>query len=82
MTMKLVRLVKAGESGEHGCPAVYRDEDDPTVLVIQGVQLGQEAAAQLQQVGCGEAAVVVPVEMLLRAAAFLPAGPARGGRTP
>jgi hypothetical protein len=69
--MRLTRLLKSGESGEHGCPAVYTTEDDATV-VVQGAALDGESSAQLVQVAEGESAVAIPVEMLLRAAAALP----------
>ncbi|HET9654825.1 MAG TPA: hypothetical protein VFP72_05695 [Kineosporiaceae bacterium] len=69
--MQLTRLLKSGESGEHGCPAVYTT-DDPDTVVIQGVMLDEATHAGLEQVAVGESAVAVPVEMLLRAAAVLP----------
>lgn len=69
--------MKSGESGEHGCPAIYATDDAATV-VVQGAVLDGESAAQLVQVADGESAVAIPVEMLLRAAAALPGpvGPA------
>lgn len=71
--MRLTRLLKSGESGEHGCPAVYTT-DDPQTVVIQGVRLDEADGTQLVQVADGEAGVAVPLEMLLRAAAALGAG--------
>ncbi len=77
--MRLTRLVKSGESGEHGCPAVYVT-DDPATVVVQGVGLGEDDGAQLVQVAEGELGVAIPVEMLLRAAAALTPPVVEGAR--
>jgi hypothetical protein len=72
------RLVKSGESGEHGCPAVYAT-DDPQVVVVQGVRLAAATSAQLQQVAPNEIAVAIPIEMLRRAAAATASAGEAGG---
>ena len=77
--MRLTRLLKSGESGEHGCPAVYTT-DDPGTVVIQGVGLAESDGAQLVQVADGETGVAIPLEMLLRAAAALTPAPVEGER--
>jgi hypothetical protein len=65
--MKITRLAKDGESGEHGCPAVYVADDDPTVMVVQGKYLDADTTGHLQDHAGDETAVRIPAETLVRA---------------
>ncbi len=67
--MALRRLCKSANSvGQHNCPAVYLDEDDPATMVGQGPQLDHAAVRELLAVGAGEVGVAIPTETVLRAA--------------
>ena len=65
--MKITRLAKDGESGEHGCPAVYVADDDPTVMVVQGKYLDVDTRGNLVDRAGDETAVRIPAETLVRA---------------
>lgn len=65
--MKITRLAKDGDSGEHGCPAVYVAEDDPAVMVVQGKFLDADTTANLLNHAPDETAVRIPAETLVRA---------------
>lgn len=61
--MKLNYLWKDNGSGGGGCPALYRVDGG---YVVQGVQLDDEARAQLRQLADDEDAVFVPANVLDR----------------
>jgi hypothetical protein len=65
--MKITRLAKDGESGEHGCPAVYVADDDPTVMVVQGTYLDADTRGNLVDRAGDETAVAIPAETVVRA---------------
>jgi hypothetical protein len=65
--MKITRLAKDGESGEHGCPAVYVANDDRAVMVVQGKVLDPETTGNLVDHAADETAVRIPAETLVRA---------------
>jgi hypothetical protein len=58
--MKITRLAKDGESGEHGCPAVYVADDDPAVMVVQGKFLDADTTGNLLNHATDETAVRIP----------------------
>ncbi len=61
--MKLEFLWKDETSGGGGCPALYAVDGG---YVVQGLQLDDEARAQLRQLADGEDAVFVPANILDR----------------
>lgn len=61
--MKLEWLWKDGNSGNTGCPALYRTEDG---YVVQGRMLDAETRAQLRELAGDEDAVFVPANVLDR----------------
>jgi hypothetical protein len=65
--MKITRLAKDGESGDHGCPAVYVADDDPAVMVVQGKFLDDDTTANLLDPAADETAVRIPAETMVRA---------------
>jgi hypothetical protein len=66
--MKIIRLAKDVNSGEHGCPAVYVAEDDPNVMVVQGKFLDAATTSNLLDHATDETAVRIPAETVVRAA--------------
>lgn len=68
--MALTLLAKAHESGRDGCPSVYLDDEDGS-LVIQGDQLDSSTQANLLNVLLGEGAVRIKPEILRAALARL-----------
>ena len=65
--MKITRLAKDGESGEHGCPAVYVADDNPAVMVVQGKYLDPDTTENLLNHAADETAVRIPAETMVRA---------------
>lgn len=75
--MKLRRLCKSISSRVQGdCPAVYVAED-PARMVTQGAILDAATIAELLDIGVNEAAVELPTETVLRAAALFLASQGR-----
>lgn len=66
--MRLTRLAKDANSGNHGCPALYVAPDDPSVMVAQGTFLDADTLRNLQDLAPDETAVRIPTETVLRAA--------------
>ncbi|GLU46536.1 hypothetical protein [Nocardiopsis ansamitocini] len=63
--MELTMLFKDGGSGASGCPSVYLA--DTGELVVQGVQLGSDDLAALENPLPGETAVRIAPEVLIGA---------------
>lgn len=59
--MELVFLFKLGSSGGGGCPAFYATSTGD--YAVQGYRMDAATAAQMRQVGPGEAGVVIPAEL-------------------
>lgn len=58
-------LWKDEESGQSGCPALYRTTDR-TGYIVQGVKLSDDDRAQLRNLADGEDGVYVPANVLDR----------------
>lgn len=58
--MGLRKLAKDLESGKHGCPTVYVDDDG--TLVVQGDLLSAATESQLENVLPGEGAVRIKAD--------------------
>lgn len=63
--MALRRLAKDSTSSKNGCPAVYVDDENLTVMTVQGLDLGTEGLIEVNE---GETSVRVPAETVIRAA--------------
>lgn len=74
----LRRLAKDAGSGKNGCMAVYVDDDNPAMMVVQA-QRAPGARQQMIDVLPGEVAGRVPAETVIRAArAYLAEHPEMG----
>ncbi len=60
--MRLEKLAKDNNSGQFGCPSVYRAEDGD--LVVQGNILDEDTAGNLENLLPGEAGVRIKASIV------------------